>query len=109
MVLKKMKTIEETFKAEKEILEFFFKNRKINTIKEDGLTFREDEYKIFGYYGKIKNLQELNVKNSFDLLKYLKPVSLVKRLAMVSNIPEPPYAYLFLNPRLATIIFNNRV
>ena len=29
---------------------------------------------------------------------------LVKRFAMVSNIPEPPYAYLFY-PRLATIIF----
>ena len=30
---------------------------------------------------------------------------LVKRLAMVSNIPEPPYEYLFLNPYLNTIIF----
>ena len=27
---------------------------------------------------------------------------LVKTFAMVSNIPEPPYAYLFLNPRLGT-------
>ena len=34
---------------------------------------------------------------------------LVKKLAMVSKIPEPPYAYLFLNPCLVTIIFNNRV
>ena len=34
---------------------------------------------------------------------------LVKRLAMVSNIPEPPYAYLFLNPCLVIILFNNRV
>ena len=71
-MVKKMKTIEETFKAEKEILEDFFKNRKIEKMIEDGL--RGDEiYKIFDYYGKIKNLQELNVKNSFDLLKYLKP------------------------------------
>ena len=30
---------------------------------------------------------------------------LVKKFAMVSNIPEPPYAYLFLNPCLGTIIF----
>ena len=30
---------------------------------------------------------------------------LVKKFAMVSNIPEPPYAYLFLNPCLVTIIF----
>ena len=29
-----------TFKAEKEILEDFFKNRKINTFREDRLTFR---------------------------------------------------------------------
>ena len=32
-----------------------------------------DEYRSVSYYGKIKNLRELNVKNSFDLLKYLKP------------------------------------
>ena len=62
-----------TFKAEKEILEDFFKNRKINTFREDSLTFGEDEYKIFDYNGEIKNPQELNVKNSFDLLEYLKP------------------------------------
>ena len=61
-----MKTIEETFKAEKEVLEDFFKNRKINTIRKDGLPFREDEYKNIDYRGEIKNLQELNVKNSFD-------------------------------------------
>ena len=30
---------------------------------------------------------------------------LVKRFVIVSNIPEPPYAYLFLNPCLVTIIF----
>ena len=29
---------------------------------------------------------------------------LVKKFVMVSNIPEPPYAYLFLNPCLGTII-----
>ena len=55
------------------ILEDFFKNRKINIFREDGLTFRDEEYKIFSSIGKIKNRQELNVKNSFDLLKYLKP------------------------------------
>ena len=68
-----MKTIEKTFKAEKEILEDFFKNRKINTFREDGLTFGEDEYKIVDCNGEIENLQELNVKNLFDLLEYLKP------------------------------------
>ena len=67
-----MKPIEESFKTEKEILEEFFKNRKINKIIEDGL--RGDEiYKKLYYGGKIKNPQELNVKNSFDLLEYLKP------------------------------------
>ena len=30
---------------------------------------------------------------------------LAKRFAIVSKIPEPPYAYLFLNPCLLTIIF----
>ena len=68
-----MKTIEETFKPEKEILEEFFKNRKINKIRKDGLIFREEEYKTLDYSGKIKNPQELNVKNSFHLLEYLKP------------------------------------
>ena len=67
-----MKPIEKTFKAEKEILEKFFKNKKINKIIKDGL--RGDEiYKTLYYGGKIKNPQELNVKNSFDLLEYLKP------------------------------------
>ena len=55
------------------ILEDFLKNRKINMFRKDGLTFRDEEYKIFDYIGKIKNRQELNVKNSFDLLEYLKP------------------------------------
>ena len=62
-----------TFKAEKEILEGFFKNRKIYTIREDGLPLSIQEYKNISYHGKINNLQELNVKNSFDLLEYLKP------------------------------------
>ena len=31
------------------------------------------EYRIVSYYGEIKNPQELNVKNSFDLIEYLKP------------------------------------
>ena len=55
------------------ILQDFLKNRKINMFRKDGLTFRDEEYKIFDYIGKIKNRQELNVKNSFDLLEYLKP------------------------------------
>ena len=41
-----MKTIEETFKAEKEILEDFFKNKKINEICKNGLSIREEEYNI---------------------------------------------------------------
>ena len=31
------------------------------------------EYRSVSYYGEIKNPQELNVKNSFDLIEYLKP------------------------------------
>ena len=57
-----MKPIEKTFKAEKEILEEFFKNRKINKIIEDGL-WRDEIYKTLYYDGEIKNPQELNVKN----------------------------------------------
>ena len=67
-----MKPIEKTFKAEKEILEEFFKNRKINEIIEDGL-WRDEIYKKLYYGGEIKNPQELNVKNSFDVPEYLKP------------------------------------
>ena len=67
-----MKPIEKTFKAEKEILEEFFKYRKINKIIEDGLR-RDEIYKTLYYDGEIKNPQKLNVKNSFDLLEYLKP------------------------------------
>ena len=51
----------------------FFKNRKIDMIRKDDLTFEKRQYKIFNYFGRIKNLQELNVKNSFELLEYLKP------------------------------------
>ena len=68
-----MKTIEESFKTEKEILEDFFKNKKINEICKNGFSIREDVYNIRYYTGKIKNPQKLNVKNSFDLLEYLKP------------------------------------
>ena len=67
-----MKTIEESFKAEKEIVEEFLKNKTINEIF-DGLSLREDEYNRRYYTGKIKNPQKLNVENSFDLLEYLKP------------------------------------
>ena len=42
-------------------------------IRKDDLTFEKRQYKIFNYFGRIKNLQELNVKNSFELLEYLKP------------------------------------
>ena len=75
-----MKTIEETFKAEKEILEDFFKNRKLKTKNEKSYPFMpfgpqlpNEDYSSVSYYGEIKNLQELNVKNSFDLIEYLKP------------------------------------
>ena len=33
------------------ILEDFLKNRKINIIRVDELTFDEEEYKIFNYFG----------------------------------------------------------
>ena len=39
MVEKKMKTIEESFKAEKEILEEFFKNRRIKKINKISYPF----------------------------------------------------------------------
>ena len=75
-----MKTIEETFKAEKEILEDFFKKRKLKTKNEESYPFMRfgsqelcDEYRSVSYYGEIKNPRELNVKNSFDLIEYLKP------------------------------------
>ena len=76
----KMKTIEETFKAEKEILEEFFKNRKLKTKNEKSYPFMpfspkepSGVYRSVSYYGEIKNPRELNVKNSFDLIEYLKP------------------------------------
>ena len=75
-----MKTIEETFKAEKEILEEFFKNRKLKTKNEKSYPFMplgpqqpSEDYSSVSYYGEIKNPRELNVKNSFDLIEYLKP------------------------------------
>ena len=78
--LKKMKIIEKTFKAEKEILEEFFKNRKLKIKNEKSYPFMpfdsqrpNQEYRSVTYYGEIKNPQELNVKNSFDLIEYLKP------------------------------------
>ena len=75
-----MKAIEETFKAEKEILEEFFKNRKLKTKNEKsyplipfGYEQPSGDYRSVSYYGKIKNPQELNIRNSFDLIEYLKP------------------------------------
>ena len=75
-----MNSLEKTFKAEKEILEEFFKNRKLKTKNEKSYPFASDGfqqpskvYRSVGYYGEIKNPRELNVKNSFDLIEYLKP------------------------------------
>ena len=51
----------------------FFKNRKIDMVRKDDLTSEKRQYKIFNYSGRIENLRELNVKNSFELLEYLKP------------------------------------
>ena len=69
-----------TFKAEKEILEEFFKNRKIKIKNKKSYPFMpfssqepNEEYRSVSYYGEIKNPQELNVKDSFDLIEYLKP------------------------------------
>ena len=72
-----MKTIEETFKVEKEILEELLKNREM--IKRVFEKFNRQlgnespgpYYGKFGYNGVIKNPRELNVK--IHLLKYLKP------------------------------------
>ena len=50
----------------------FFKNKKIDMITKDDLTSEKRQYKIFNYSGRIANLRELNVKNSFELLEYLK-------------------------------------
>ena len=75
-----MKTIEETFTAEKEILEEFFKNRKLKTKNEKSYPFMlfdpqlpNEDYRSVSYYGETKNPQELNIKNLFDLIEYLKP------------------------------------
>ena len=75
-----MKTIEKTFKADEEILEEFFKNIKLKIKNEKSYPFMpfdsqrpNKEYRSVSYYGEIKNPQELNVKNSFDLIEYLKP------------------------------------
>ena len=90
-----MKTIEETFKAEKELLEKFFKNRKLKIKNEESYPFVPskdpcDEYRIVRYYGEIKNPRELNVKNSFDLIEYLKPcfiyIAMVYMLRVIVKI-----------------------
>ena len=81
-----MKTIEKTFKAEKQISEEFFKNRKLKTKNEKSYPFMpfdsqepNQKYRSVSYYGEIKNPQELNVKNSFDLIEYLKTMSRLYR------------------------------
>ena len=58
------------YKAKKELLEDFFKNRKLKIKNEKSYPFVPsqepcNEYKIASYYGEIKN--------SFDLIEYLKP------------------------------------
>ena len=75
-----MKPIEKTFKAEKEILEEFFKNTRIKKINKISYPFSSfssqqpsEEYISVSYYGEIKNPQELNIRNSFDLIDYLNP------------------------------------
>ena len=73
-----MKTIEETFKVEKEILEELLKNREM--IKRVFEKFNRQlgnespgpYYGKFGYNGVIKNPRELNVKNTFT--KILKTI-----------------------------------
>ena len=72
-----MKTIEESLKVENEILEEFFKNRQITEIKESCYSIHPPNQHIYSdskYKGCILNPQELNVKNTFDLLEYLKPL-----------------------------------
>ena len=75
-----MKPIEKTFKVEKEILEIKFKNRNLKIKNKKLYPYIQsshqgprEEYKIASYYGEIKNPQELNIINSFDLIEYLKP------------------------------------
>ena len=51
----------------------FFKYRKIDMVRKEDLASEKRQYKIFNYSGRIANLRELNVKNSFELLEYLKP------------------------------------
>ena len=58
------------YKAKKQLLEDFFKNRKLKIKNEKSYPFVPsqepcNEYKIASYYGEIKN--------SFDLIEYLKP------------------------------------
>ena len=68
-----MNTIEETFKTEKEILEEFFTNRVIYTIRKTYFSRLSRSCIGFEYCGRIKNPQELNIINLYDLLEYLKP------------------------------------
>ena len=69
-----------TFKPEKEIIEEFFKNKKLKIKEEKSCPFMpfgsqqpNEEYRSVSYHGEMKNPRELNVKNSFDLIEYLKP------------------------------------
>ena len=58
-----MNTVEETFKTEKEILEEFFTNRVIYTIRKTYFSRLSRSCIGFEYCGKLKNPQELNVIN----------------------------------------------
>ena len=60
-----------TFKAEKEILEEFFKNRKLKIKNKKSYPLCHSVLR-----NRMKNTEVLaqeNVKNSFDLIEYLKP------------------------------------
>ena len=55
----------------------FLKNRRIKEIKKSCYSIYSPNQHIYSdskYKGCILNPQELNVKNTFDLLKYLKPL-----------------------------------
>ena len=64
---KRMKTIEETFKAEKEILEDFFK-KKIN-FKEVPDTYKFWSVKTFMYNENITDFIRISIKGFFTIFR----------------------------------------
>ena len=69
-----------SFTKNKEILEKFFKNKRIKKMNKISYPFSpfssqepSEEYESVSYCGEIKKPQELNIKDSFDLIDYLKP------------------------------------